>query len=206
MESLTNPLLKVIDIQTISKEAKAINPDIKIVVDNTFCSPLITSPLLLGADVSLNSVSKFIGGHSDIIMGVLVFKDREYRKKVHFAAYTVGVNSSPFDCYLALRGIKTLELRIRQATKNAYHIAHFLEEQNSVEEVCYPGLKSNKYHELALKQMRGFGGVVTFAIKGGKEQVSKFLKACKLIIMATSLGGTETLASSPKFMNVTACP
>lgn len=190
MESITNPLLKVIDIQRICTQAKKINSELKIIVDNTFCTPLITSPLLLGADVSMNSVTKFIGGHTDIIMGVLVFKEREYRNKIHFTAYTVGTNSSAFDSYLALRSLKTLEVRVKQATKNAFHIAHFLEGEELVEEVMYPGLKNNKYHELALKQMRGFGGIVTFALKGGKAEVSKFLRACKVATLAASLGGT----------------
>lgn len=138
----------------------------------------------------MNSVTKFIGGHTDIIMGVLVFKEREYRNKIHFTAYTVGTNSSAFDSYLALRSLKTLEVRVKQATKNAFHIAHFLEGEELVEEVMYPGLKNNKYHELALKQMRGFGGIVTFALKGGKAEVSKFLRACKVATLAASLGGT----------------
>lgn len=168
IESPTNPTMKVIDINAICKEVKAIDPEIIIVADNTFCSPYISSPLLLGADVSYHSITKYIGGHSDVVMGALIFKDQDYAKKVHFAAYTLGVNPSPFDCYLALRGLKTLEVRILQSTRSAYHIAHYLEKHESIENVIYPGLKSNKYHEVAKKQMRGFGAMLSIRIKGGK--------------------------------------
>lgn len=146
IESPTNPTMKVIDIHEICKQVKAIDPEIVIVADNTFCSPYISSPLLLGADVSYHSITKYIGGHSDVVMGALIFKDQDYGKKVHFAAYTLGVNPSPFDCYLALRGLKTLEVRVLQSTRSAYHIAHYLEKHESIESVIYPGLKSNKYH------------------------------------------------------------
>ena len=132
IETPTNPTMKVIDIEAVAREAKAVNKDILIIADNTFSSPYITSPLLLGADVAYHSITKYIGGHSDIVMGALVFKDEELAKKVHFAAYTLGVNPSPFDCFLALRGLKTLELRVHQATRSAYHIAHFLEKHEFV--------------------------------------------------------------------------
>jgi cystathionine gamma-lyase len=189
IETPTNPTMKLIDIEAVSKAVKAINPNIIIVVDNTFSSPYITSPLLLGADMSYHSLTKYIGGHSDFVMGAVVFKDKALHDKVYFAAYSLGANPSPFDCYLALRGIKTLELRVIESTKNAYHIAHFLKKHESVESTIYPGLKDNKYHEVAKKQMRGFGGMISFRIKGGKEQVSKFLKALNKFILAESLGG-----------------
>ncbi len=206
IESPTNPTLKVIDIEAICKDVKAINPEIKVVADNTFCSPYICSPLLLGADVAYHSITKYINGHSDVVLGALVFKNDEYRQKVHFTAYTIGTNPSPFDCYLALRGLKTLELRIIQGTKSAFHIAHFLEKHECVENVIYPGLKTNKYHELAKKQMRGFGAMLSFRIKGGKEQVSKFLKACKVFTLAESLGGVESLIQCPAFMTHASVP
>ena len=126
IESPTNPMLHLIDIQAVSKGVKAKNADIKVIVDNTFASSYISSPLLLGADVSFQSLTKYIGGYSDLVMGALVFKDEQYHKQVFFAAYSLGANPSPFDCYLALRGIKTLESRIIQSTCSAYHIAHFL--------------------------------------------------------------------------------
>lgn len=119
---------------------------------------------------------------------------------MHFAAYTLGANPSVFDCYMALRGVKTLELRIVQSTKTAYHLAHFLEKHPAVDSVIYPGLKTNKYHEVAKKQMRGFGGMISFRVKGKKEQASKFLKACKIFTLAESLGGVESLIQCPAFM------
>lgn len=146
IETPTNPTLKLIDIEAVAKSVKAINPDIKIVVDNTFGSPYITSPLLLGADVVHHSLTKYIGGHSDLVMGALVFKDTDYHKQVYFAAYSLGANPSPFDCYLALRGVKTLEVRIIQSTSTAFHIAHFLDKHPAVDSTIYPGLKTNKFH------------------------------------------------------------
>jgi len=189
IESPTNPTLKLIDIEVITKAAKAYNPNIVVVVDNTFCSPYLTSPLLLGADIAYHSLTKYIGGHSDFVMGATIFKDKELHDKVYFAAYSLGANPSPFDCYLALRGLKTLELRVIQSTKAAYHIAHYLEKNENVESTIYPGLKTNKYHQIALKQMRGFGGMISLRIKGGKENVSKFLKALNIFTLAESLGG-----------------
>ena len=200
IESPTNPTLKLIDLDVVIKEVRKVDPNIKIIVDNSFASPYISSPLLLGADVAYHSITKYIGGHSDIVMGALIFKDNEYMKRAHYAAMSLGVNPGAFDCYLALRGIKTLELRVIQATKSAYHLAHFLEKHPNVDSVIYPGLKSNKYHEVAKKQMRGFGGMISFRVKGGKEQASKFLKACKVFTLAESLGGVESLAQVPALM------
>lgn len=200
IESPTNPTMKVIDIKTICEGVRAINPDIKVIADNTFSSPFISSPLLLGADVAYHSLTKYGAGHSDLVMGALVFKDAEYRKQVFFAAYTLGACPSAFDCYLCLRSLKTLELRILAATRNAYHVAHFLEKHPAVENVIYAGLKSHKSHEIARKQMRGFGGMLSFRVKGGKEQASKFLKALKVFTLAESLGGVESLAQVPFFM------
>lgn len=198
--------MKLIDIDAVSKAVKAIDPSIIIVVDNTFASPYLTSPLLLGADIAYHSLTKYIGGHSDFVMGATVFKDKELHEKVYFAAYSLGANPSPFDCYLALRGLKTLELRVIESTKNAFHIAHFLNKNENVESTIYPGLKDNKYHELARKQMRGFGGMISFRVKGGKEQVSKFLKALNIFILAESLGGAESLAQCPAFMTHASVP
>ena len=206
IETPTNPTMKLIDIQEVSKAVKAIDPNIIVVVDNTFSSPYLTSPLLLGADISYHSLTKYIGGHSDFVMGAAVFKDKALHDKVYFAAYSLGANPSPFDCYLALRGLKTLELRVVESTKNAYHIAHFLTTSPHVETTIYPGLKDNRYHEVAKKQMRGFGGMITFRIKGGKEQVSKFLKALTIFTLAESLGGVESLAQCPAFMTHASVP
>jgi len=192
VEALTNPNIRVIDLAGLCQRVKKINPNIIIVVDNTFSSPYISSPLLLGADVVLHSLSKYIAGHTDLLMGALVFKDEELYKQVYFAAYSLGANPSPFDCYLSLRGIKTLECRMLQATSNAYHIAHFLEKHEAVESVFYPGLKSNKFHELAKQQMRGFGGMLSFKVKGNSKNAAKCVNSLKLIIPTVSLGGVHS--------------
>lgn len=168
IETPTNPTMKLIDIDETVKQTKFINPKIKIVVDNTFCSPYLQSPLLLGADVVFNSCSKYIGGHSDLIGGAMTCNDDDFYKKVFNAAKSMGANPSPFECYLMLRGLKTLEERVIKATCNAFHLAHFMEKHEAVEAIYYPGLKSFKYYETALKQMRGFGAMISFRIKGGK--------------------------------------
>jgi cystathionine gamma-lyase len=206
IETPTNPTLKVIDIAAVVKIVKEFNPEIKVIADNTFASPYISSPLLLGADVAYHSLTKYVGGHADLVMGALIFKDSDYHAKVSYASGSLGACPSAFDCYLALRGIKTLELRVLQTTKSAYHIAHFLENNPNVESVIYPGLKTNKYHEVAKKQMRGFGGMISFRIKGDKEQASKFLKACKIFTLAESLGGVESLAQVPALMTHASVP
>ncbi len=160
----------------------------------------------LGADITYHSCSKYFGGHSDVIMGAIVLNDKALYEKIFLAACSIGANPSPFDCYLLLRGIKTLEARVYNATRNAYHVAHFLEGRSDVEAVFYPGLKSDKGHEIAKKQMRGFGGMVSFRVKGGKEQASKFLKAIKVFILAESLGGVESLAQNPANMTHASVP
>lgn len=206
IETPTNPTLKLIDIEAVAKAVKAIDPNIIVVVDNTFGSPYLTSPLLLGADIAYHSLTKYIGGHSDFVMGAAIFKDKELHGKVYFAAYSLGANPSPFDCFLALRGLKTLQLRVIQSTRSAYHIAHFLSKNENVENTIYPGLKDNKYHQVAKKQMRGFGGMISFRIKGGREQVSKFLKALHHFTLAESLGGVQSLAQCPAFMTHASVP
>jgi len=204
MESPTNPTMKVLDLETLIGIAK--KNKILTVVDNTFCSPIIQSPLLLGADIVFHSATKYLGGHSDIVMGALVIQDEKVYKDVFLASYSIGANPSPFDCYLVLRSLKTLEQRVYKATHNAYHLAHFLQKNESVENVMYPGLKSDERHEIAKKQMRGFGGMISFRIKGGKQQVSKFLKAVRVFTLAESLGGVESLAQNPYFMTHASVP
>ena len=161
---------------------------------------------MLGADIAYNSCSKYIGGHSDLIAGAIVFNDDEFKKKIQLAANSIGANPSPFDCYLMLRGLKTLEERVIKSTNNAYHLAHFMENNSAVLEIAYPGLKNFKYYEVAKKQMRGFGGMITFRIKGGKEQASKFLRASHVFTLAESLGGVESLAQVPAFMTHASVP
>jgi len=198
IETPTNPTLKVCDIEKICALAKA--KGIISVVDNTFPSPYLQSPLLLGADISVNSVTKYIGGHSDVVMGVLVLNDDALRDKLFFTSKTLGGVPGPFDCYLALRGLKTLKVRMEAHCKSAQIIAEYLESHPKVEKIIYPGLKSHPQHEVAKKQMRGFGGMITFFLKGGLEESRRFLAAMKTMTLAESLGGVESLIECPAVM------
>lgn len=204
IETPTNPTLKVIDIEEACKVAK--KHGAITVVDNTFATPLLQSPLLLGADVAYHSCTKYLGGHSDVVMGAVVTNNEELHKKIFVASYSLGANPSPFDCFLMNRGIKTLKVRVEQATKTAYHLAHFMQRHEFVEDVIYPGLKSHPNHEVAKKQMRGFGGIISFRIKGEKPQVSKFLQSLKVFTLAESLGGVESLAQCPYYMTHASVP
>jgi len=198
IETPTNPTLKVCDIEKICALAKPKN--IITVADNTFPSPYLQSPLLLGADVSINSVTKYIGGHSDVVMGVAVTNDTALRDKLFFTSKTMGGTPGPFDCYLALRGLKTLKVRMQAHCRSAQTIAEYLETHPKVEKVIYPGLESHPQHEVAKKQMRGFGGMITFFLKGGLEESRKFLAAMKTMTLAESLGGVESLIECPAVM------
>jgi len=198
IETPTNPTLKVCDIEAICKLAKSKN--IITVVDNTFPSPYLQSPLLLGADISVNSVTKYIGGHSDVVMGVLVTSDLALRDKLFFTSKTIGGTPGPFDCYMALRGLKTLKVRMDATCRSAQTIAEYLETHPLVEKIVYPGLLSHPQHEVAKKQMRGFGGMITFFLKGGIEESRRFLAAMKTMTLAESLGGVESLIECPAVM------
>jgi cystathionine gamma-lyase len=187
IETPTNPTLKLIDLEAVANLGK--ERKILTVADNTFCNPYLQSPLLIGADIVVNSCTKYLGGHSDLVMGVVVLNDEELNKRLFMAAKSIGASPSPFDCYLCLRGIKTLEIRTERICENGYTLANYLEKHPLVEKVYYPGLQSHPQHELAKKQMRGFGGMVSFLIKGGLEQASKFLKSLKVFTLAESLGG-----------------
>jgi len=198
IETPTNPTLKVCDIEAICAIAKSKN--IITAVDNTFPSPYLQSPLLLGADISVNSVTKYIGGHSDVVMGALVTNNKELRDKLFFTSKTIGGTPGAFDCYLALRGLKTLKVRMEAACKSAQIISEYLEKNPKVEKVIYPGLQSHPQHETAKKQMRGFGGMITFFIKGSIEESRNFLAAMKVMTLAESLGGVESLIECPAVM------
>lgn len=198
IETPTNPTLKVCDIERICALTKGKN--IITAVDNTFPSPYLQTPLDLGADISVNSVTKYIGGHSDVVMGVAVVKDDGLKDKLFFTSKTLGGTPGPFDCYLALRGLKTLKVRMDAACRSAQIIAEFLEAHPKVEKVIYPGLKSHAQHDIAKKQMRGFGGMITFFIKGELEESRKFLASMKVMTLAESLGGVESLIECPAVM------
>lgn len=204
IETPTNPLLKISDIKMISKIAK--ENEVLLVVDNTFASPYFQKPLDLGADIVVHSVTKYIGGHSDVVGGAVLLNNKELYEKIKFYQNAAGAVSSPFDAWLTLRGLKTLSLRMKQHEHNARLIANMLLKNKNVENVYYPGLDSHPQHELALRQMTGFGGMISFEIKGGFEEVNTFIKNLKYFSLAESLGGVESLVSYPSMMTHASIP
>lgn len=204
LESPSNPLLKLIDIEAIARIAK--RRGIVTVVDNTFATPFFQKPLKLGADIVMHSTTKYLNGHSDVIGGALVMKDKELYDKLQFLQNAAGGVPGPFDCFLVLRGIKTLAIRMERHAENAIKIAQFLENHSKVRKVLYPGLKSHPQHELARKQMAGFGGIVTFFIKGGLGAARRFLERVKIFSLAESLGGVESLIEHPAIMTHASLP
>ena len=204
LESPSNPLLKLVDIEAIASIAK--KHTILVVVDNTFATPFFQKPLKLGADIVMHSTTKYLNGHSDVIGGALVMNDKELYDKLQFLQNAVGAVPGPFDCFLVLRGIKTLSIRMERHEQNAIKIAQFLENHPKVRRVIYPGLKSHPQHELARKQMSGFGGIITFFIKGGLEAARRFLERVKIFSLAESLGGVESLIEHPAIMTHASLP
>jgi cystathionine gamma-lyase len=204
IETPTNPLLKIFDIEAISEISHKHNA--LVVVDNTFASPFFQKPLLIGADIVVHSTTKYINGHSDIIGGAVILNDPELHKKILLVQKSVGAVPSPFDSWLALRGVKTLALRMRQHEENSFKIAHFLEKQAAVEAVFFPGLETHPGHSIAKKQMTGFGGIVSFRIKGGQNEANEFFKKLKIFQLADSLGGVESLANYSALMTHGAFP
>ncbi len=198
LESPTNPLLKVCDIAAISEIAHRHN--VLVIVDNTFLSPYFQNPTVLGADIVVHSVTKYITGHSDVVGGAIMLNDKSLYEKIKFNQNALGAIPSPFDCYLVLRGLKTLSLRMEKHQSNAFAIAEYLENHPKVERVYYPGLKSHPQYELNLKQAKGFGGMVSFEIKGGEKEAVQFLECLELFTLAESLGGVESLIEHPALM------
>jgi len=204
MESPTNPMLKVLDIANLTSLAKKKNAI--SVVDNTFMSPYFQKPLELGADIVVHSVTKYMNGHSDVIGGALATSDSNLYQQLKFFQNAVGAVPSPMDCFLVMRGLKTLHIRMQQHAKNALEIAHFLEKHPRVERVLYPGLESHPQHSLAQKQMSGFGGMITFFLKGGLSKAQSFLEKVRLFSLAESLGGVESLIEHPATMTHASIP
>jgi cystathionine gamma-lyase len=204
VETPTNPLLQIIDIQSAAKSAHDHNA--LLVVDNTFMSPYLQQPLKLGADIVLHSTTKYLGGHSDLVGGAVVLSDSELYEKVHFAQNAAGAIPGPFDCWLALRGIKTLSVRMDRHCANAQKIAEFLDTHPKVASVIYPGLVSHPQHSLAEKQMSGPGGMISFRLKGDFEACKKLLKNVKVFTVAESLGGVESLIEHPSSMTHASVP
>lgn len=194
IETPTNPLLKIVDIAAIAA-LKA--PGQIVAVDNTFATPYWQSPLALGADVVMHSTTKYLGGHSDVVGGIVISNDLAIHERVAFQQNAVGAVPGPWDAYLTIRGAKTLALRMREHERNAYAVARFLEGRDDVSAVYYPGLASHAHHELAKKQMRGFGGIVSFRMRGGAERALAFARSTRIFNLATSLGGVESLVCSP---------
>lgn len=204
LETPTNPLLKVTDIAAVSTVAKKYGA--RVAVDNTFASPYFQSPLRLGADFVIHSMTKYINGHSDVVGGCIMLNDTDSYKDLIRLQNSIGPAQSPFDSWLVLRGIKTLAVRMEAHQKNAMEIAHYLEKHPKVERVIYPGLSSHPQHAIAKKQMSGFGGMITFFIKGGLEESRLFLENVKLFSLAESLGGVESLIEHPAIMTHASIP
>jgi len=204
IETPTNPLLKVVDIQAVTKIANA--KKIWTVVDNTFMSPYFQNPTDLGATMTYHSTTKYIGGHSDVLGGFVATNDKDVAEKLKFLQKSLGAVPSPFDCYLAMRSLKTLAVRMEAHAKNAQAIAEFLEKHPKVEKVIYPGLKSHPQHAIAKKQNSGFGGMMSFYIKGGLKEAKTFLESVKIFALAESLGGVESLIEHPAIMTHASVP
>lgn len=204
IETPTNPTLKLVDIERVSGEVRGKN--ILVAVDNTFMSPYFQRPLELGAHLVVHSVTKYIGGHSDLVGGAVVVKDAELAERLAFLSNSIGAIMSPFDAFMCLRSLKTLPLRMKAHQENALRVARFLSENKKVKRVVYPGLSSHPQHELAKKQMSGFGGMITFYIEGGLSAARIFLENVKVFSLAESLGGVESLIEHPAIMTHASVP
>ncbi|OBI26232.1 cystathionine gamma-synthase [Mycolicibacter sinensis] len=198
VETPTNPLLSISDIEGIAAIGR--NSGAKVLVDNTFASPALQQPLTLGADVVLHSTTKYIGGHSDVVGGALITDDEELDAAFAFLQNGAGAVPGPFDAYLTLRGLKTLVLRMQRHSENATAVAEFLTGHPAVERVLYPGLPGHPGHDVAARQMRGFGGMVSVRMRGGRAAAEKLCAATEIFILAESLGGVESLIEHPGAM------
>lgn len=205
IETPTNPTLKLVDIAAVAERAK--KRGLIVVVDNTFCSPALQRPLELGADIVMHSATKYINGHSDIVGGLAVVGERaDLAEQMAFLQNAVGGVQGPFDSFLALRGLKTLHLRMKAHCENAQAIAEFLERHPAVERVAYPGLRAHPQYALAQRQMKGPGGMVSVWLKGGFEAAKRFMERTELFACAESLGGVESLANHPAVMTHASVP
>jgi cystathionine gamma-synthase/cystathionine gamma-lyase len=205
VETPTNPLLKIIDINAVVALAR--EKSVMTVVDNTFASPYIQNPLDMGADVVMHSVTKYLGGHSDTVMGALVLNNDELAAQLAFIQNASGAVPGPQDCFLVLRGLKTLHIRIQRHCENAIRVATWLQEHPKVGKVYYPGLPSHPGHELAKKQMRDFGGMVSFELKGDVyEEAIRVMENLHVFSLAESLGGVESLCTHPASMTHASIP
>ncbi|SFC88772.1 cystathionine beta-lyase [Flexibacter flexilis DSM 6793] len=205
VETPTNPLLNVISIAEAAAIAKSNH--LLLAVDNTFATPYLQNPLDLGADIVMHSLTKYMAGHSDVVMGALIVKDEALAQRLAFIQNSCGATPGPQDCFLILRGIKTLHLRMQRHCENAAQIANFLDTHPKVERVYYPGLPLHPSHEIASKQMRGFGGIVSFVLKGDDiDEARRVMETIKLFTLAESLGGVESLCTHPASMTHASIP
>ncbi|HAN30948.1 MAG TPA: cystathionine gamma-synthase [Myxococcales bacterium] len=204
LETPTNPMMKLVDIAALADRAHA--HGIKVAVDNTFATPYLQTPLSLGADIVVHSTTKYIGGHSDVVGGAVVVRDPTLQEAIAFNQNASGGTPGPFDSWLTLRGLKTLAVRMERHCDNAEIIARKLEADSRVKQVLYPGLQSFPQHELAKKQMRRFGGMVTIILEGGLEESRRFLETVKVFTLAESLGGVESLIEHPAIMTHASIP
>ena len=203
LESPTNPMMSITDIAACAKVAHEANA--LVVVDNTFCSPYLQRPIELGADIVVHSTTKFLNGHSDSVGGAVISNSQEIAEKIGFLQNAVGAILSPFDSWLVLRGVKTLAVRMKRHEENGMAMANYLANHSKVKKVYYPGLPDHPQHQLAKKQMNGFGSMISFEL-GSKENAAKFLNRVRLCSLAESLGGVETLISHPETMTHASVP
>ncbi|AUC85294.1 cystathionine gamma-synthase [Polaribacter sp. ALD11] len=207
LETPTNPLMKIADIEAICTAVKEVNSEILIGVDNTFATPYLQQPLDLGADIVMHSVTKYLAGHSDVLMGALIVKDEKLAEEIHFIQFAAGAVAGPMDSFLALRGIKTLHIRMQRHCENGRAVANFLNKHPKVGAVYYPGLEEHPNHEIAKKQMKDFGGVVSFSLKDeSKEATFKFLDNIEFFTLAESLGGVESMVNHSATMSHASMP
>jgi cystathionine gamma-lyase len=206
VETPTNPMMKIADLAQIADICKQINPDVILACDNTFASPINQRPFEHGFDISMHSTTKYLNGHSDSIGGVLITNSVDLAGKLRFLQMAVGSVMSPFDAYLVLRGIKTLDVRMERHNKTGLKIARWLESHATVESVIYPGLEAHPQHAEAKKQMSGFTGMVSFTIKGGLDAAKAMLESVRLFALAESLGGVESLIEHPAIMTHASVP
>ena len=205
VETPTNPMLNVIDIEAVSQIAK--KHQILLGVDNTFASPYLQNPIDLGADFVMHSVTKYLGGHSDVVMGALMLNDDALAERLYFIQNSCGAVPGPMDSFLVLRGIKTLHLRIQRHCENGREIAHFLDQHPKVDNIYWPGFQDHPNHEIAKKQMKDFGGMMSFSLKENKlEDAFKVVSNTHFFTLAESLGGVESLCGHPASMTHAAIP
>jgi cystathionine gamma-lyase len=203
-ETPTNPMLKLVDLGKVADFAR--KHGLILVVDNTFCSPMIQRPFESGADLVLHSATKYLNGHSDMVGGIVVARSQELAEQMGFLQNSVGAVAGPFDSFLAMRGLKTLHLRMKAHCESALILALWLEKHPAIERVIYPGLKSHPQHALARRQMDGFGGIISVEVKGGLRKAKRVLERCELFALAESLGGVESLIEHPAIMTHASVP